>query len=40
MKKSYDSKLKRKVALEAIQGHRTLAKISGDYNLHPNLVAQ
>ena len=40
MKKSYDSKFKSKVALEAIQGQKTLAEIAGDYNIHPNLVAQ
>ena len=40
MKKSYDSKFKSKVALEAVLGQRTLAEIAGDYNIHPNLVAQ
>jgi len=40
MKKSYDSNFKSKVALEAVQGQRTLAEIAGDYNIHPNLVAQ
>jgi len=40
MKKSYDSKFKSQVAIEAIQGNRTIAEIAGEYNLHPNLVAQ
>ena len=40
MKKSYGSKFKSQVALEAIRGDRTIAEIAGDYNLHPNLVSQ
>lgn len=40
MKKSYDSKFKSRVALDAIQGQRTIAEIAGDYNIHPNQVAQ
>ena len=38
MKKSYDSKFKSRVALEAIQGDRTIAEIAGEFNIHPNLV--
>ena len=40
MKKSYGSKFKGQVALEAIRGDRTITEIAGDYNLHPNLVSQ
>lgn len=38
MKKRYGSKFKSQVALEAIRGDRTIAEISSEYNLHPNLV--
>lgn len=40
MKKNYDSKFKSRVALEAIQGMRSIAEIAGEYNIHPNLVGQ
>jgi len=40
MKKTYDSKFKSRVALEAVQSSRTIAEIAGEYNIHPNLVAQ
>jgi len=40
MKKSYDSKFKSRVALEAIRGEKSIAEIAGEYNIHPNLVAQ
>ena len=38
MKKRYGSKFKSQVALEAIRGDRTIAKIASEYNLHPNMV--
>lgn len=40
MKKNYDSKFKSRVALEAIQGMRSIAEIASEYNIHPNLVGQ
>jgi len=40
MKKSYDSKFKSRVALEALQGELTIAEIAGKYQIHPNLVQQ
>ncbi len=40
MKKSYDSKFKSRVALEALRGEKSIAEIAGEYNIHPNLVAQ
>lgn len=40
MKKNYDSKFKSRVALEAIQGMRSIAEIAGEHNIHPNLVGQ
>lgn len=39
MKKSYGSKFKSQVALEALRGERTIAEIAGEYNIHPNLVS-
>ena len=38
MKKSYDSKFKSRVALEALRGEQTVAEIAGKYQIHPNLV--
>ncbi len=40
MKKSYDSKFKSRVALEALSGNLTVAEIAGKYQIHPNLVQQ
>ncbi len=35
MKKSYDSKFKSCVALEALRGELTIAEIAGKYQVHP-----
>ena len=40
MKKSYDSKFKSRVALEALRGDLIVAEIPGKYQIHPNLVQQ
>ena len=40
MKKSYDSKFKSRVALEALRGDLTVAEIAGKYQIHSNLVQQ
>ena len=40
MKKSYDSKFKSRVALEALRGKLTVAEIAGKYQIHPNQVPQ
>ena len=40
MKKSYDSKFKSRVALEALRGYLTVAEIADKYQIHPNLVQQ
>ena len=39
-KKSYDSKFKSRVALEALHGDLTIAEIARKYQIHPNLVQQ
>ena len=38
MKKTIEAGLKAKVALEAFRGEKTLAQISSEYGVHPNLV--
>lgn len=40
MKKTYDSKFKSRVALEALRGEQTVAEIAGKYQIHPNQVQQ
>ena len=40
MKKSYDSKFKSRVVLEALRGELTVAEIAGKYQIHLNLVQQ
>jgi len=40
MKKTYSSQFKSKVALEALQGDKTLAEIAGKYQVHANQVQQ
>ena len=40
MKKSYDSKFKSRVALEALRRELTVAEIAGKYQVHPNQVQQ
>lgn len=38
MKKTYDSKFKSRVALEAVRGDLTIAEIASKYQVHPNQV--
>ncbi len=38
MKKTYDSKFKSKVALEAIKGEKSIAEIASEFGVHPNMV--
>ena len=38
MKKTYDSKFKSCVALEAMRGELTIAEIASKYQIHPNQV--
>ena len=40
MKKTIEAGLKAKIALEAVKGEKTLAQISSDYGVHPNLVSK
>jgi len=39
-RRTYDSRFKSKVALEAIRGEKTVAQIGWQFGVHPNLVAQ
>jgi len=39
-RKRYDNQFKARVAVEAIQGHRTLAEIGSNYGVHPNQIGQ
>ena len=39
MKKTYSSKFKSQIALEAIRGDKTIAQIASEHNLHPNQVS-
>ena len=34
MKNTYDGKFKSRVVLEAIPGNRTIAEMTGEYNIH------
>ena len=38
MRKTYDSKFKSRVALEAMRGELTIAEIASKYQIHPNQV--
>ncbi len=37
-RKNHPAKLKAKVAIEAIEGQRTISEIAQQYGVHPNLV--
>ena len=39
-RRRYTAEFKAKVALEAIQGHRTVAELAAKHGLHPNLIMQ
>jgi len=40
MPKKVSKAVKAKIALEAIQGHHTVAEIASKYNVHPNFVTK
>jgi transposase len=39
-RRRFTTEFKAKVALEAMQGHRTVAELAKRHELHPNLIAQ
>ena len=39
-RRRFTAEFKAKVALEAIQGQRTIAELATRYELHPNLITQ
>lgn len=40
MRKKFEPAFKAKVALEALRGEKTLAQLSSEYGVHPNLIGQ
>jgi len=39
-RRRFSSEFKAKVAIEAIRGQRTVAELAGQYEVHPNQIAQ
>ncbi len=39
-RRTYDAAFRARVALEAIKNTRTLAEISGEYKVHPNMIVK
>ena len=39
MRKSYDSKFKAKVALEAVKGEFSITELASKYEVHPNQIS-
>lgn len=40
MKKTFESGLKSKIALEAFKGEKTIAQISSEYGVHPTQITK
>jgi transposase len=40
MRRRHDAAFKARVALEAVKGEKTIAQLSSDYGVHPNLIRQ
>jgi transposase-like protein len=40
IRKKFEPALKARVALEALRGEKTLAQLSSEYGVHPNLIGQ
>lgn len=40
LRRRHDPAFKAKVALEAVKGEKTVAQLSSDYGVHPNLIRQ
>jgi len=40
MPKKINPTLKAKIALEALEGHRTVAEIASQYGVHPNFITR
>jgi len=40
MRKNHDATFKAKVALEAVKGEKTIARIASEYGVHPNQIGQ
>jgi putative transposase len=40
VRRRYDAKFKAKVAFEAAKQEKTVAQLSGEYGVHPNLITQ
>ncbi|MBI5587905.1 MAG: hypothetical protein HY889_06010 [Deltaproteobacteria bacterium] len=40
MKKNHDAAFKAKLALEAVKGEKTTARIASEYGVHPNRIGR
>ncbi|MBI1373893.1 MAG: transposase [Phycisphaera sp.] len=39
-RRRFSAEFKAKVALEAIKGHKTVAELAGEHEVHPNQISQ
>ncbi len=40
MRKNFEAGFKAKVALEAVKGEKTIAELSSEYGVHPNIIGK